>query len=68
MVLDLLGVKLLSPKNFGDSPDMTEIIKSVEKSLLCNNHGSNIFTEAMSITDSLEDLESFAGTAVEPGF
>ena len=36
--------------------------------MLCSNPESKVFTKALLITDSLEDVESFAGTALEPGY
>ena len=68
LVLDLPEIKCGSPNGVSDGPDLSKIIKPVESDLLCNNSESCSFTEATSITECLEVLESFAGTALEPGY
>ena len=61
-------VKFVSPNRLGYGLDLTEIIKAVQSYLLCSNPESKVFTKTLLNTDSLEDVENFAGTALEPGY
>ena len=68
VVLALPEVKFGSISGIGDKPDLSEIIRPVQSYLLSCCPQSNICTDAASVSDCLEVLESFAGTTVEPGY
>ena len=61
-------VKFGSSSGIGDGPALSEIIQPVQSYMLSIRPESNIFTDAASATECLEVLESFAGTAAEPGY
>ena len=67
VVMAMSGVKFGSSSEIGNGHDLSEIIKPLQSYLSWNYPNSNIFTDASSVIECLEVLESFTGTALEPG-
>ena len=65
VLLDLHGVKFVSPNGFGDGLFLSEVTTLLQRYRLCSNTDCNNKTETSSICECWKVMESSAGTAVE---
>ena len=68
IALDLPEVEFGSTNVFRDEPNLSEVIRPVKSYLMTSNPACIIFADSASISDCVELLESFAGTATEAGY